>query len=286
VGTDNPQDRIDQVFSEETLIGEAVEVAAADALERHRKAETPLVILRDGRPVDALSATANPDEPLTTSTLEKVRSVAQLISWFDNCLDTINRDPAVKRRALLHQGIFKRFYEEVYPFALFVRTLYGGREDVVCRLEQRGDLDYDALIQGNNKTRSTTYVQLTTTAYDHDQSLRMRHFLQHGRVSVFGPIDRAGRPQYEFVAHDDLLGRAFTAIEDRIKLKSKFKHGPDYALVVSFDDWLWFGTGTDLAALSSFIRERLAGWHLSVGTLYIVGLSGRTFLSFPVLAAS
>ena len=53
-------------------------------------------------------------------------------------------------------------------------------------------------------------------------------------------------------------------------------------LVVSFDDFMWFGTEDDRAALRSFMTERLASWRLNVATLYIVGVSRRTFLSFPV----
>jgi hypothetical protein len=42
-------------------------------------------------------------------------------------------------------------------------------------------------------------------------------------------------------------------------------------LVVSFDDFMWFGTEDDRAALRSFVTERLASWRLNVATLYIVG---------------
>lgn len=53
-------------------------------------------------------------------------------------------------------------------------------------------------------------------------------------------------------------------------------------LVVCFDDFMWFGTDDDRAALRSFVTERLATWRLNVAVLYVVGISGRTFESFPV----
>jgi len=281
---------IDQVFAEGTLIDEAIEVAAAEAIERHRQAEVPLVISRDGRTVgvsaEQLDETSTSSEFLLNgSELGARRSAKGLLSWVDTCLSTINACPRSKRAALLHEGPFKMFYEEMYPFALFVRHLYAGREDVFCSLNSAHapDVDYDALIQGGSDSSSTTFVQLTTTAFDRDESRRMRHFLKWGRVSAFGKVRAAGEVENEFVAHDELLNHAFMAIERQVDRKSRFSYGPNYVLVVSFDDWLWFGTSSDVAALTNFITGQLTRQRLNVATLYVLGLSGRTFLTFPVL---
>lgn len=37
-----------------------------------------------------------------------------------------------------------------------------------------------------------------------------------------------------------------------------------------------------ITADSEFVSERLAAWRLDVAALYAVGISGRTFESFPV----
>jgi hypothetical protein len=44
---------------------------------------------------------------------------------------------------------------------------------------------------------------------------------------------------------------------------------------------MWFGTDDDREALTSFVTARLPSWRLNVAALYVVGISGRTFLSFP-----
>jgi hypothetical protein len=283
---DDISTRIDQVFAEGDLVDEAVEVAAADAVEHHRRAETPLVILRDGETVDVpaegLDVIPAAVEPLTSQDLVTARSASNLLAWFDECLRVINAAPNVKRAALLHEGRFKQFYEEMYPFALFVRHLYPGREDVVCRLNPQRAEDWDGVIESVDGTK--VFVQITTTAFDRSELLRMRHFLQHGRVSAFGRVDRAGRVSDEAVAHDELLKRAFEGISSRLQRKSGFIYGPDHVLLVSFDDWLWFGTSSDVAALKAFIEDALPRWQLNIATLYILGLSGRTLLSFPVQA--
>ena len=42
------------------------------------------------------------------------------------------------------------------------------------------------------------------------------------------------------------------------------------------------GTRDDRAALRAFVSERLAAWRLNIATLYVLGISGRTFESFSV----
>lgn len=117
---------------------------------------------------------------------------------------------------------------------------------MICSLNSSAsaDRDYDAVV----KDRSTdppkvTYVQLTTTTFDRNEARQMKYFLKHRWTT---------------------------------------RWGQNYVLVVSFDDFMWFGTEDDRAALRSFVSERLAAWRLNVATLYVVGISGRTFESFPV----
>ena len=40
----------------------------------------------------------------------------------------------VLRAGLLHESLFKKFYEEAYPLAVFVRAVFRGRRDIVCAL--------------------------------------------------------------------------------------------------------------------------------------------------------
>ncbi|HMH53603.1 MAG TPA: hypothetical protein VK548_25445, partial [Candidatus Acidoferrum sp.] len=51
--------RIDQVFADPRWVEEALTAAAADAIDQHRRAGVPLVVVRDGRidhvPADRLA---------------------------------------------------------------------------------------------------------------------------------------------------------------------------------------------------------------------------------------
>jgi hypothetical protein len=87
--------------------------------------------------------------------------------------------------------------------------------------------------------------------------------------------------EWVFFTHEETLAEAFGKIEQAIQRKSSSSYGPEYVLVVCFNDFMWFGTDDDRAALTSFVTARLPSWSLNVATLYVVGISGRTFLAFP-----
>ena len=175
-----------------------------------------------------------------------------------------------------HREPFKRFFEEMCVFRLFVERLYGERDSVRCVLNPPDhlDRDYDAVV---NDPPTVTYVQLTITTFDRNESRRMKKFMKDKIVPAYGPAE-----VLVVFTHEEMLANAFGKIERAVQRKWRFSHGANYVLVVDFDDIMWFGTDDDRAALRSFVSERLAGWRLNVATLYIVGLSGRTFESFPV----
>ena len=285
---DDKPSRIDQVFADPRWIGEALTAAAADAIERHQRAGVPMVVFRDGRVehVPAERLAPDVDALLKDVDFEAERSASELIAWFEERRSEINSCLLAKEPALLHQGRFKKFYEELYPFALWVGHLYAGREDVMCSLNSTANdhTDYDALVKDRaTNPPAVTYVQLTTTTFDRDESRRMQYFLEHGWTPArWGQITEDGEAEVGWLSQEERLERAFADIERVAQRKSTFRHGANYVLVVCFDDFMWFGTDDDRAALTSFVTSRLASWRLNVATLYIVGISGRTFLSFPI----
>jgi hypothetical protein len=266
--------RIDEVFADRRWVAEALTAAAADATDRHRRAGVPLVVFRDGRieHIPAERLTPDVDTLLKDVDFEAERSARELIAWFEERRSAINSCLLAKEPALLHHGRFKRFYEELYPFALWLGHLYAGRDEVLCSLNSsaNADRDYDAVVKDRATTPATvTYIQLTTTTFDRNQSLRMN------KLTTGGVGDSIAFTQAE------RLQRVFEKIDEAVEKKSRFTFGQNHVLIVSFDDFMWFGTDDDRAALTSFVTARLPSWGLDVAVLYVVGISGRTFLSFP-----
>jgi len=281
--------RIDQIFADERLIGEALAAARADAIDRHRRAGVPLVVVRDGRIEHIPAERLIPDVHalLKDADFEAERPASELIAWFEERRSAINNCLMAETPALLHQGRFKKFYGELYPFALWLGHLYAGRDDVTCSLNSsaNADSDYDGVVKDHATDPPTaTCVQLTTTTFDRGEARRMKYFLEHRWTPRSGQVNDAGEAELGFLTQEERLDQAFAAIERVARRKSRFSHGSNYVLVVCFDDFMWFGTEDDRAALAAFVTSRLASWRLSVATLYIVGISGRTFLSFPTSA--
>ena len=282
MGSDDRPSRIDQVFADRRLIDEALAAAAADAVERHRRAGAPLVVFRDGRieRVPAERLVPNVEILLADTDFAQKRTAKELIAWYEERLSAIRGCLAARPSSMEHRGPFKTFMEELYPFVLWLRHLYADREDVICYLDSRANPHqaYDAVVEDHaTKPATVTYVQLTTTAYDRTELLRMRELGNKGIAPAYGlPYVLISSTQAE------LLERVLAKIAQAVDRKKLSSYGEDHVLVVSFDDFIWFGTDDDRAALRSFVSERLAAWRLNVATLYIVGISGRTFESFPV----
>ena len=272
MAADETMSRIDRVFGDGSLINETLRLAPREAIARHQQSTQPS------------AETMNVELLLTDDDLSKERTAQELVQWFEDRLSMINSCPAASRPALLHQRPFKKFYEEMYSFAHFVRHLYEGRQDVTCELTPTitDRQDYDAVVRDHSiAPPTTTYVQLTTTTFDRDESRRMQYFLKHGWVPAWGRINAANEAELEVLSQEEKLQQTCQDIQKVVQRKSRFSYGADYALIVSFDDFMWFGTEDDRAALRSFVNDRLERWRLNVATLYVLGISGRTLLSFP-----
>ena len=74
----------------------------------------------------------DPNPLLTKTELAKPRTPAELASWVNAKFRLFADCPEARKPALLHQGLYKKFYEEIYPLSLFVTHLYSGGSDIQC----------------------------------------------------------------------------------------------------------------------------------------------------------
>jgi hypothetical protein len=89
--------------------------------------------------------TFDPNSLLTAQELTTPRSPTELAHWVEYKCRLFASYTEAKKWVLLHEGLYKRFYEEVYPLSLFATHLYAGRSDIQCvpNLDNR---DFDAII--------------------------------------------------------------------------------------------------------------------------------------------
>ncbi len=229
------------------------------------------------------------DELLPRAELIRPRSAPELVRWVAERCEMISRVPEARRPALLHRLTFKQFYEEIYPFAMFVRHRYPDRDDVICRpnLDNR---DFDAEI--SDPAAATSVKVEITLARAPDEHVRMEFFIEHGHVSIWGPITAVGTKatgghqitqEPLAVDHAELRARYFgwikTAAEG--KARKQGRYGAQHVLVIAFDDWQWFEP-PDFQALTPFIEQEVLVLPLNFAALYVVGMSGKTFAEFRV----
>lgn len=232
---------------------------------------------------------------LTAEELTTPRSPTELTRWIENKCRLFADQPEAKTWVLLHQGLSKKFHEEVYPLSRFVTHLYPGRSDVRC-IPNIDNRDFDArILDYSISPPSELKVEITSAVNGHDQHLRMKYFVNHGQVNVWGTLTASGTEntgheiyvENEMIAHTALLEHTFSLIQSAVKRKSinpdkPRKYGPGHVLIVAFDDWQWFKPPQDIAALKDFVNEHVLTLPLDFAALYVVGLSGQTCVHFEL----
>jgi hypothetical protein len=204
-------------------------------------------------------------------------------------------EPAANEWALLHKGLFKQFYEEVYPLHFLVTRLYAERADIQC-IPNLDNRDFDAMIVDYSiSPPAKLKVEITYAVAEYDEHLRMKHFVEHGYVNAAGKVSSSGTKSRGHKTHvedeaferTDLLERTCALIQAAIARKSMRpsapqKYGPGHVLLVAFHEWYVVHSGQDMAVIKDCVEKYVLTLPLNFATLYMVGLSGRTFLPFTL----
>jgi hypothetical protein len=237
----------------------------------------------------------DPNSLLTKEELTTPRTPVELASWVEEKCCLIADCHEAREWALLHKGLSKKFYEEVYPLSRFVTHLYAEGSDIKCvpNLDNR---DFDATIWDySTSPPSELKVEITSAVDGYGEYLRMKYFVKHRSVSVWDKVSASGNERVghkidienELTAHSVLLEQTFSLIQSAFKGKSVIpnktqKYGQGHVLIVAFDDWQWFNPEQDMAALKAFVEKDVLTLQLDFAALYVVGLSGKTFVHFEL----
>jgi hypothetical protein len=235
----------------------------------------------------------DPSSILTREDIEKERTPDELSLWWEKK----NREFAKTREghhyALLKKGLAKKFYDEIYPLNLLSNILYAGQSEIRC-IPNLGNENFDAIIR--DYSHSPIYeqkIEFTLAIDGHDDHLRMKYFVEHGHVSLTGPLKCRGTEKTghkisvknEPACHVESLQNYFSLIKRSAVKKCKPKnYGKDHVLVISIEDNLppRYDNSRDIDALNEFIKSNVVNLPLDFGELYILGLSGKTFLPFKI----
>ena len=185
---------------------------------------------------------------------------------------------------------FKEFYEEIYPLSLWATRYYSGREDVYItpNLDNR---PFDAVVRDSATTPPSELLVEITTAQSPQQHLYMEYFLKHGNVWLWAPLSAIGTKgnrkihvEPMMVDQSELVDRHCGWIKVAAEGKaSKADHySRSHVLLIVFDD-NFYPTPADITTITDFVNQNVLPLSLNFAKLYLVGISGQTHLSFPLI---
>jgi len=234
----------------------------------------------------------DPRSLLPIAELAKPRTPGELAAWVDERAHAIAEVEEAREPALMHQRPFKEFYEEIFPLSRFVTHRYSGREDILVtpNLDNRS---FDAVIRDGSVSPPLELMVEITLAREPQEHLRMEYFVKHRHVGLRSPVITSGNKhnrethvEVEAVDHTELVARHCAWIKAAAEGKaSKADHyGSSHVLIIAFDDW-WEPRDADVVKITAFVNESVRTLPLNFATLYLIGMSGTTYLPFPLLAS-
>jgi hypothetical protein len=204
------------------------------------------------------------------------RTPKQLRAWVLDRGDAISRTPEAKQ-----PGLFKKFYEEVYPFSLFVVRRYGERDDVECVPNMDDSRNFDAVVREASRE---VKVEITL-AYPPLWYRRMERLLiEPTMVPFYGPVpvDRSAPAEMMMIDHPDEMAFHLRLVKEAVERKAgPGLYGAGYELLVYMED-SWFEAEPDRAVVSEFLEREVVTLPLCFDALHVVGRTDRLHKSVVI----
>jgi hypothetical protein len=207
--------------------------------------------------------------------IETFRKPSEYIQWFESHLETTGHDRAFREAILQHKGIFKQFYEELFPLYSLLKHKQEKWNESRFR-NVLGNQPYDVEIENHRMA----YLEIGTTEFDEVELFRMREFLDKGYVSLIGKVARDDRNkpisvQDEMRSYAEIVQETVDSVSARIECKSAKKDYPaKTGLLVYYDDYIIGYNQEDIGLLQSAVDRLKPKWKGTFDTVYLVGPRG------------
>ncbi|MFA4902959.1 MAG: hypothetical protein WC600_09450 [Desulfobaccales bacterium] len=225
--------------------------------------------------------------------MEKERTPGELSLWWEKKNREFANSKEGHHYVLLKKELTKKFLEEILPLSLLANILYADRCDIIC-IPNLGNDNFDAIIRNNSCSPPIEQkIEFTLAIDGKDDHLRTKYLVEHGHVCLTGPLKSRGNEKTghkifvgnEVANHFELLQKNFALIKQCAGQKCKPKnYGKNHILVIVIDDNLAprYGNQRDLEVLNKFIESNVINLPLDFRKLYILGISGKTFLPYKI----
>jgi len=222
--------------------------------------------------------------------LERGRTPAELQDLLATIQGRLNGCPTCRQEARVEGDLWKKYFEEIRPLALFVRL--ANHQNVICT-PNLGNDNYDAVIRYGPGVPKE-FVEFTYAKCGYEEHLRNEVLNRDGRVNLFSPItsSRTKNTGHDAqVQHEEdqaAVPRLLTLAKHRrlviegIKKKARKQYGRTHILVVVFDGYLGFRSGQELGSLISSIKSEVDLSTLDFRALYLLSDSGDNLRQVPL----
>lgn len=220
---------------------------------------------------------------ITKEEISQPRTPKQFVSWFEEKLATTKQlSHALREQNLLHKGIAKYFYEELFPLYRLLQNKLEAWNDVEF-IPILGNQNYDIEVK-SDRADFLKYIEITQADMNEDEHFRMRYLLEHGSVNKIGKVSKQGTKRAglkisvinEAKRHTELNLEKKNQIKKAIEDKQKVKRKPDNtALLVDFDDYIAYSQDEDRKEMNKFLDSVYNLWNKQYVTLFVVGASGK-----------
>ncbi len=224
------------------------------------------------------------EDYLSEDEASQARSPKEFIKWFEQKMDlTKNHGEALKEQNILHEGIAKKFYEELFPLYRLIQRKEDAWYDVMVEYAP-GDQNFDVKLESNREFMPK-YVEITQADRNEGEHLRVRYFLEHGSVCTSGNVIKEGTKKIGLkISVEDEAGDGDESILGKIEQikiaidnKIQVTRRPDRtALLVYFDDYLKFPRGRGQEEIGAFLSKN-EHWKKQYVRLFVVSASGELF---------
>ncbi len=216
------------------------------------------------------------------------RTPAHFVAWATRKAEELGATPAAKEYARSGASLPKKFYDEIYPLAMFVGRELNEVSDALVQPNLSND-NFDASIVFQGQHRKL-FIEITRAKDGYDESLRDEVLAREGHVSVTGPITKvSGRKgasnrevevQSGMVLLDEVFAKHLALVREVVMAKARRQYGRDFILLVVVDDYLPFRRESDQSKLHELVEGTLLSPDLDFARLVILGISGKLLLSY------
>ncbi len=228
----------------------------------------------------------NFEQYINKEEISKPKTAKEFICWFEKKLSITKEHIKLKRQNLLHEGIAKIFYEELFPL---YRLLQNKAEDWEKEkfMPVIGNQNYDVEVQTDRKD-VPRYIEITTADMDEEEKFRMQYFLEHEHVVLTSKVSikkdkRIGKKinvENEGRNHSEGTLEIKDRIKELITKKLSVTKRPDNtALLVYYVDYIYlrYDDSASKNEVDTFIDSINIPWQNQYSMLYVVGASGESF---------